>query len=165
MPEPLTTLIAIVGLIGVAFAFSTMNLVKDLGRTIALALLVILVVLMSDRILPLLNLSNFSFDRLPDFRNFRLPNPFANERTVPNPSASPDGISNSPPVQRIPSAPPPASPAPTPSPIESPVIEPFEAGGIAPVPVPVLPPSSNPQPSPSPVPNSGSNQRPITAWW
>ncbi|HEY9695811.1 MAG TPA: hypothetical protein V6D10_00855 [Trichocoleus sp.] len=166
MPEPISALIGIAGLIGVAFAFSSMNLVKDLGRTIALALLVILVVLMSDRILPQLRGIGFSLDRLPDFSNFRLPNLFANERTPTGLPNLPDGVSAPSPVQRIPpSSPIVPAPSPLPAPSPTPAIEPFEAGGVVPSPVPILPPRSNPQPGPSPAANSVPTQRPIAAWW
>lgn len=145
MPEPITLLIALAGIVLVGFVFTTIDVLKDVGRTIGLVLLVVMLVLMSDRIIPWFRQQNFSFDRLPNLRNL---NPFATRVAQPGWQDLPYLLSNeTPPVRPVPIVPPPSRPpSGTSSATNSPqTVEPYENQGIAPPP-PIVPPYSSPAP-------------------
>lgn len=167
MGEPITLLFAVVGIVLLGFVFTTIDVVKDIGRIIGLVLLVMLIVLLSDRLAPRLRQQNFSLDRfIDDLRNLRL-NPFAVGVLQPGWQDLPYFLSNQPPPARpVPVVPPPRRPAGNSSAANFPqTVEPYLNGGVAPPPQ-VVPPYSNP---PSPVPPSPPNPpgsgKPIPGLW
>lgn len=165
VPEPITLLIALVGIVLLGFVFNTIDVFKDVGRTIALVLLAVLVVLMSDRLIPWFQQQGFSFDRLPDLRNFRL-NPFAVRVVQPGWQDLPYLLSNQPPpVRPAPTVPIPTRPPRTSSAANYPqTVEPYQNGGVAPPP-PIVPPYSTPSPSnPSTTPPP-LGRNPVTGLW
>lgn len=169
MGEPITLLFAVVGIALLGFVFTTIDVVKDVGRIIGLVLLVALIVLLSDRLTPWLRQQNFSIDRLvEDLRNLRL-NPFAVRVSQPGWQDLPYILSNQPPPARpVPVVPPPSRPSGGSSAANFPqTVEPYLNGGVAPAPQVVPPYSNRPSPvppstSPSPPPGSG---KPIPGLW
>jgi len=169
VPEPFTLLLALAGIILVVYTFSTIDLVKDLGRTIALVMLAVMVVLMSDRLIPWFQERNFSFDRLPNLRY--LLNPFAVRVAQPGWQDLPYLLSNQPlPERPVPTVPPRSRPPTTSSAANYPqTVEPYLNGGVAPPPSTrsgstgaIVPPYST---APASGPPAPPGNRPITGLW
>lgn len=158
VPEPITLLFALAGIVLLGFVFNTIDVVKDVGRTIALVLLVLLLVLLSDRLLPWLRQQDFSLERLPDLRSLRL-NPFAVRVLQPGWQNVPYLLTDQPPPIRPAPIVPPRRPAAGSSAAQNAqTVEPYLNGGVAP---PIVPPYS----SPVPVPPAARPGQPIPALW